>query len=124
VYEEPVIDIDMLHLLLSQGANPNEKISIHGGQAIWCLFLISCFQNEAVVSQQVNDAWYKATELLIAYGADPHFRIDLEMLCGGGEDSHTVKLPIRTIMLAVYDGDNASSLLTQLLGVKQRQQIF
>ena len=90
VYDDPVIDIHMVLLLLCHGADPNQKVNIHGGQTLWWLFLISCCQNAARVSPQVKAAWYETTELLIAHGADASIGCDMDPATGTADYDITV----------------------------------
>lgn len=71
--DDPSVDVDMVRLLLQNGADPNQKVHLNDGRTVWALFLSSCYESvqagEVLPHASLKDAWYQASELLISHGA-------------------------------------------------------
>jgi hypothetical protein len=88
--EDPSVDVDMVHLLLEYGADPNQPIYLNGGKTVWELFLISCHESMSYaggVSASLIEARYLACELLISNGAQYNRHLDLR---SPGMTAHSV----------------------------------
>jgi hypothetical protein len=72
--EDTSVDVEMVSLLLSKGADPNQIVYIYNECSVWQIFLASCCENAHQAPPLLKDAWYKAVELLIEHGADPKIR--------------------------------------------------
>jgi len=69
--EDTSVDVEMVSLLLSKGADPNQIVDIYNECSVWHIFLVSCCENADQAPSLLKNAWYKAMELLIEHGADP-----------------------------------------------------
>ncbi|KAF2818920.1 hypothetical protein CC86DRAFT_388611 [Ophiobolus disseminans] len=74
--DEPSIDVDMVQLLLTHGADPNQPVQQgYNGETVWALFLLSIYEANKQDSigtptpPSVLNAWYRACEALIMAGA-------------------------------------------------------
>jgi len=65
---------DMVYLLLSHGANPNECISEYK-ETPWSSFLLSCFRERRNVPDSTKKVWAELISMLLNYGADVDVRI-------------------------------------------------
>jgi hypothetical protein len=45
--DDPSVDVVMVKMLLEHGADPNQAVHLNGGQTVWALFLISCYESLA-----------------------------------------------------------------------------
>ena len=70
------VDYDMVCLLLDEGANPNEKVSIYGNITVWALFLLSCYEKQDFQTAQAKETWFKVAELMIRKGADRKLKLE------------------------------------------------
>jgi hypothetical protein len=85
--EDPSVDIEMIRLLLDNGADLNQRVYLNNGKTVWALFLLSCHETKSpsrpnndgsigyntsygvVVQASLSEAWFLACELLISHGA-------------------------------------------------------
>ncbi|KAM0227716.1 hypothetical protein ACHAPO_011284 [Fusarium lateritium] len=74
--DEPIMDRDMVTLLLESGESPNRKVYSHEGRTVWALFLICCYESVNLVnnrgflpSKATKNEWLVVTRLLISKGA-------------------------------------------------------
>jgi hypothetical protein len=70
----PSVDVEMVEMLLAQGADPNDQVHLYDGESVWKLFLISNSETSKQgkarpVPESLKTAWYKAAEVLIKAGA-------------------------------------------------------
>ena len=77
----------MVRLLLNNGANPNEKVSVYGNITVWALFLLLCYENKHIGNLQVKDTWFKAAERMIRKGADRKLKLETTRRETIGKDS-------------------------------------
>ena len=70
------IDFEMVRLLLENGANPNEKVSIYGNITVWGLFLLHCFERKSASDAQTQGTWFQAAEMMIRRGADRQLKLE------------------------------------------------
>ena len=76
-YAGSMIDIPTIRLLLSYGADPNQRISIYENQSVWGLFLGMCYASADRASPHVKATIWEAFEILIHSGANINVRITL-----------------------------------------------
>ncbi|KAI0455070.1 hypothetical protein F5B21DRAFT_212695 [Xylaria acuta] len=76
IRDDPSVDVDMVNLLLKNGADPNQPVHLNGGSSVWALFLLSIYETcvrdgagAGSAYQTLNKAWYKACLALIRAGA-------------------------------------------------------
>ncbi|KAI0537254.1 hypothetical protein GGR58DRAFT_353751 [Xylaria digitata] len=73
--EDPSVDVDMVNLLLHNGADPNQPVFLYEGKSVWALFLISIYETHTQSDrasrtyQSLYKAWYRACDALILAGA-------------------------------------------------------
>lgn len=76
--EDPSVNIEMIELLLENGADPNQAVHPNNSKTVWALFLLSMYEstNRATgttkssnIPPSLTEAWYQACELLIQHGA-------------------------------------------------------
>ena len=73
--DDPSLNIEMIELLLAQGADPNQPVHLYEGTSVWALFLISIYEASKqdgpgnVIPESLKEAWYQACEALIGAGA-------------------------------------------------------
>lgn len=102
--DDPSIDIEMIKLLLTSGATPNQKVYLNDGRTVWALFLISMEEttNLGEDSPSLKQAWYSACELLIRNGADLNCWLDAN---AGGTSLTAV-----SVLEKVFGPDKAAKL--------------
>ncbi|KAH7084087.1 hypothetical protein FB567DRAFT_445409 [Paraphoma chrysanthemicola] len=71
---DPSVNVDMVEMLISHGADPNEAVYAYDDESVWKLFLISIFETTERASvrsipENLKTAWYKAAEALVKAGA-------------------------------------------------------
>ena len=73
------LDVDMVELLLDNGADPNQPVHVNWGRSVWALFLLSISEAYARDSggasykrRRLRDAWYHTCRKLIQAGARPN----------------------------------------------------
>lgn len=110
---EAGIDIDMVKLLLDEGANPNQQVHLNDGRTVWALFLVSCYElgRREEVSPVVTDVWYRASELLIRHGA--------EQQCWLGADD---RINVEAVLRYAFGADKAGILQRLLAEEKARRE--
>ncbi|KAJ8126063.1 hypothetical protein O1611_g7575 [Lasiodiplodia mahajangana] len=76
IRDDPSLDVDMVKLLLENGANPNQRVHLNGSASVWALFLLSIRETHmrargapSSASLSLNNAWYHACLALIQAGA-------------------------------------------------------
>jgi len=101
--DDPVIDIDMVEMLLDRGLDPNQKVHLNDGRTVWALFLISCHESNSrgEGSHSVHTAWYQACELMIRHGASSHSWFD---------DDVKNPLTVSSITTEVFGNERAARL--------------
>lgn len=69
--DEPSVDINMVQLLLNNGADPNKKLHLNDDRTVWAQFLLSCQTSIHAenITPTLEDAWYQASEMLIQHDA-------------------------------------------------------
>ncbi len=68
--DEASVDVNMVQLLLTHKADPNQEIYLNDGRTVWAQFLLSCYVSDRKnTSLNLKNAWYHASELLIEHGA-------------------------------------------------------
>lgn len=74
--DDPSVEVDMVKLLLENGANPNQPVYLNGGTSVWALFLLSIHESHlrnrgatSPASLSLSKAWYHACLALIQAGA-------------------------------------------------------
>lgn len=67
--DDPWIDINMVRLLLENGADPNQPVHLNKGATVWQLFLLMMWGTSSVDVIQ-RSVWYQSCEMLIQYGAE------------------------------------------------------
>ena len=117
VRDEPSLDVDMVQLLLDNGADPNQPVHLNGGKSVWALCLLSIHETFARESggpsskyRRLNNAWYQTCRALIKAGA----RLD----CLSNSD--IVDLDAVSILNHVFGSDKAA-ILKQEMKDKQDQ---
>lgn len=73
IRDDPIVSVEMVKLLLSHGANPNQVVHILNGEPVWALFLISMLETKTMqhmdgVQPSLRRAWYQCCEALIENG--------------------------------------------------------
>ncbi|OAL47401.1 hypothetical protein IQ07DRAFT_633775 [Pyrenochaeta sp. DS3sAY3a] len=63
------IDVNMVKLLLENGADPNRPVQLNDGATVWQLFL-SLMYGTPSADVILKGAWYQSCEMLIQYGAE------------------------------------------------------
>lgn len=69
--DEPSVDVNMVQLLLKNGADPNKQLYLNDGRTVWAQFLLSCQESINVdkITPTLKHAWYQASEILIQHDA-------------------------------------------------------
>jgi hypothetical protein len=85
--DDPSVDLEMVRLLLDNGADPNQRMYLNNGKTVRALFLLSCHETRSpsrphndgsigyntrygvIVQASLSKAWLLACELLISHGA-------------------------------------------------------
>jgi hypothetical protein len=112
-------DVNMVRLLLENGADPNKCIYNYGNRTVWCLFLRLCHESAhdryQSPSERGSKELYSVVEMLVEKNADPNLRVDID---GEGE-------PI-TVLDALRDVLNENDMvsLDELLKGKRRSRSF
>jgi hypothetical protein len=80
--EDPIVDPDMIEVLLAHGANPNQPVHLYNDRSVWALFLISIHEGNKQLepgasSKSLKTAWYRICVSLIRAGACSSCRFDL-----------------------------------------------
>ncbi|KAF3073827.1 hypothetical protein CFAM422_004410 [Trichoderma lentiforme] len=109
--DDSIVDQDMVQLLLEHGADPNQRVYLNNGWTVWELFLVSCYEatQRSKPSSSIKNAWYRASEILISYGASPTHSFNI------GPESLSVPL----VLERVFGGTKAGNL--QKLPQERRQ---
>ncbi|KAI1289031.1 hypothetical protein F5Y03DRAFT_378532 [Xylaria venustula] len=112
---DPSVDVDMVKLLLSNGASPNQPVFLNGGRSVWACFLLSINvtygRDGSAASptyRTLNDAWYQACDELIKAGARADCLADT-----GSED-----VSASSILRCVF-GEGRASALEQAMKAKE-----
>jgi hypothetical protein len=74
-YDAGNIDVRMVKVLLSFGANCDQTLDIFEQRTVWQLFLSSCVEDTEKGSREVKRNWAETIALLIDAGADPHAKV-------------------------------------------------
>jgi hypothetical protein len=111
--EDTSIDIDMVQLLLENGANPNQEVHLNDGRTVWALFLLSSYEStqRGETTPALKNAWYRVSELMISHGAKEKCWFD------NGDQLLTVS----RILHAVFGADKATNLLRRMQEVKEQR---
>ncbi|KAI0414753.1 hypothetical protein F5X98DRAFT_348474 [Xylaria grammica] len=114
---DPSVDVDMVRLLLSHGASPNQPVFLNGGRSVWACFLLSIQvahrrdgSETSPTSQSLNNAWYQACDELIKAGARADCLADT-----GGDD-----MSASSILRGVF-GERRASVLEQAMKAKEEE---
>lgn len=69
--DEASVDVNMVQLLLKNGADPNQELHLNDGRTVWAQFLLSCQESIHVenIPPTLKNAWYQASEMLIQHDA-------------------------------------------------------
>lgn len=97
--EESSVDVDMVQLLLEQGADPNQKVYLNDGRTVWALFLLSCYETaqRGKPSALLRTAWRRVSEVLITSGADLGADLQIEIYYPTGDTVLTVPAILQTL---------------------------
>ncbi|KAI0975368.1 hypothetical protein F4678DRAFT_420102 [Xylaria arbuscula] len=117
IRDDPSVDVNMVKLLLENGANPNQRVHLNGSISVWALFLLSIQETheqnrgaDSSSSRNLNKAWYHACVALIQAGA----RGD----CFAG--SEHLRLSASLILNQVF-GKNKAAVLEQEIKLKENE---
>jgi hypothetical protein len=104
--DEPNIEPEIVSLLLSLGANPNQVVYSHEDRTVWALFLISCWESakRGEATEVSKKAWYEVSEMMIKHGASRDCFNNIE-----GQE-----LSIDNVLSTIFGEDQASNLLEQI----------
>ncbi|KAF2967776.1 hypothetical protein GQX73_g5820 [Xylaria multiplex] len=112
--DDPSVDVDMVKLLLQNGADPNQPVFLYEGKSVWALFLLSIYETyrdsdgTSWTYRNLEKAWYRACEALVIAGA----RADcLSNMARKGLSAYS-------ILTSVFGQDRASVLEK---GMKQQE---
>ncbi|KAF2795555.1 hypothetical protein K505DRAFT_416360 [Melanomma pulvis-pyrius CBS 109.77] len=103
--DDPSLDVDMVKLLLHNGADPNQPVHLNGARSVWALFLLSMHETHlsggtGSTYQSLNKAWYQACKELVQAGARS------DCLSNSGRDD----LSISSILNRVFGWERAVEL--------------
>lgn len=70
---DPSVDVEMVKLILTCHAHPNEQVILNNGETVWVLFLIYIETADEVASGSLVDAWFQVCVALIRAGAAPDY---------------------------------------------------
>lgn len=105
--DEPNIDPDMVKLLLSYDADPNQVVRSHEDRSVWALFLISC--RESIKSGEATNtsiqAWYEVSKMLVEHGA----RRD----CFSSDEPHEFQ-DFQVVLNGIFDEGRTADLLQRM----------
>lgn len=115
---------EIIHILLTAGANPNKPATLGNGASSWCLFLSFFFRTCINGDPSIDSKAFKPTIiLLLNHGADP----DVKCLMESGPSSNYLRqldweekvLSVDEILVAHYAPDDS---IFQLLKEKRRKR--
>lgn len=101
------VDVEMVQLLLGRGANPNQVVHLNGGQTVWGLFLLSCYENASDASEALKDAWYQASELLVDRNADSGWHCSIQRITA-------TEIPIDIVLSRIFGPKRAGELVSRM----------
>jgi hypothetical protein len=111
VRDDPSLDVDMVELLLHNGADPNQPVRLNRGISVWALFLLSIYETcvretsgASSTYQSLNKAWYQACRALIRAGASS------DCLCNSGHEG----LNAPSMLNRVFGRDRAAVLVQEM----------
>ncbi|KAH8749153.1 hypothetical protein BGZ57DRAFT_935097 [Hyaloscypha finlandica] len=111
IRDDPSLDVDMVELLLHNGADPNQPVRLNRGISVWALFLLSIYETcvretsgASSTYQSLNKAWYQACRALIRAGASS------DCLCNSGHEG--LKAP--SMLNRVFGRDRAAVLVQEM----------
>ncbi|KAI9733107.1 MAG: hypothetical protein M1834_003654 [Cirrosporium novae-zelandiae] len=131
----PRIDVPIVSSLLSCGSDPNEEVQSFPSQTVWSAFLLSCYYNREMVSDDCKDSWYEAVKLLINHGANPKILVDVQV-CPPLNESETIEqyeqtvyieiasnyLTVSEILQWTFPNDQAARLEARMIDYAQQHQ--
>ena len=72
IFNNLEIRLNMVAILLRNGANPNQVVRIYGNVTVWALFLQMMYARRAQIHfKHQTESWFQVTRVLIEYGANP-----------------------------------------------------
>jgi hypothetical protein len=111
IRDDPSLDVDMVELLLYNGADPNQPVRLNRGISVWALFLLSIYETcvretsgASSTYQSLNKAWYQACRALIRAGASS------DCLCNSGHEG----LNAPSMLNRVFGRDRAAVLVQEM----------
>ncbi|PSN61523.1 hypothetical protein BS50DRAFT_504460 [Corynespora cassiicola Philippines] len=73
--DDSSVDIDMITLLLDDGADPNQPVYLYDGETVWGLFLVSIHERDGETSSSsLKQIWFRACQEMIRAGAEPDYK--------------------------------------------------
>jgi hypothetical protein len=121
--DDPSVDVRMVELLLSHGADPNQVVYLHGDESVWALFLLSMHETikqagpNSAVPDSLKAAWYASCEALIRAGAGSNReRIFVREYIGDQGP-----LSVSSIFQSAFSSDQARRLLVQMEALASRR---
>ncbi|CAH0025319.1 unnamed protein product [Clonostachys rhizophaga] len=104
--DEPNIEPEIISLLLSLGAKPNQVVHSHEDRTVWALFLISCWESakRGEATEVSKKTWYEVSEMMIKHGSSRDCFNSIE-----GQE-----LSIDDVLNTIFGEDQASNLLEQI----------
>lgn len=118
VRDDPSVSVDMVKLLLSHGADPNQAVHLLGGEPVWALFLSSIFETKVLqeksgIQASLKRAWYQCCEALIESGAQfDHVPMAIEA------SDETIFAVFKTI----FGSDEAARLVRRIEEITQERK--
>ncbi|KAI8664187.1 hypothetical protein NCS55_00926500 [Fusarium keratoplasticum] len=112
--DDPSIDVNMVRLLLDNGASVNQKVHLNDGRTVWALFLLSCYESttRGEATAPMREAWYQASELLCQHGADPQCWLD----------DNDASMNVAGVMDKLFGRDRALHLQSLMAEAQTRKQ--
>lgn len=107
--DEANIDLDMIRLLLDNGANPNQPVHLNDGRSVWELFIISCWESSTrgEATDVSKRAWYAASELLLDCGAKgDRFKF-------ASSDAESLP-PVESVMRTIFGSEIGERLVAKM----------
>jgi hypothetical protein len=78
--DDPSVDVNMVELLLSSGADPDQPVHLFDDESVWALFLLSIYEtnrkeeSSSAPLDSLKNAWYASCEAMVMAGAQSDHR--------------------------------------------------